>query len=301
MNGETLAFAFGAVGRWLTYLSVVTIVGTAGVAVGIGRTWRVDRSDGVVLTERRVLRTAIAAALVLLGVTVWRLYAQAYSVFGLDETVTWEHVRIIVFETAWGRGWLWQAVAAGLAALVLASAMKVAPIRGILVTVAAVAAVAVVPLTGHAISREGGVWLSVAFQVFHVAGVGFWIGTLFIVMLVLRPRSDEVFVAAIRAFSPLAMAAVATIAVSGVVTAFVYLESVSELWTGVYGRTLVLKLMLFASVGALGAYNRRRVLPGLDRPSQVRILNRTARVELLIAGLTLAVTAVLVALPLVHD
>ena len=301
MNGETVAFAFGAVGRWLTYLSVVTIVGTAGVAVGIGRTWRVDRSDGVVLTERRVLRTAIAAALVLLGVTVWRLYAQAYSVFGLDETVTWEHVRIVAFETAWGRGWMWQLGAAGLATVLLASSRHAARAEGILITVAAVAAVAVFPLTGHAMSREGGVWLSVAFQVFHVAGVGFWIGTLLIVMMLLRPSSDETFVAAIRAFSPLAVAAVTTLVVSGVVTAITYLGSVSELWSGVYGRTLILKLVLFAAVAALGAYNWRRLRSILDRREQVRILNRTAPVELLIAGLTLAVTAVLVALPLVHD
>ena len=112
---------------------------------------------------------------------------------------------------------------------------------------------------------------------------------------------DETFVAAVRAFSPLAVAAVTTIVVSGVVTAITYLGSVSELWSGVYGRTLILKLVLFAAVAALGAYNWRRIRLILDRREQVRILNRTAPVELVIAGLTLAVTAVLVALPLVHD
>ncbi len=300
MSGEALAFVYGAVGRWLTYVSVVTIVGTAGATVAIRRAWREGPSERGALVERTILYTALAAALVLLCVTAWRLYAQAYSVFGLDESVTLEHMRVVAFDTAWGRGWVWQIAAAGFATILLALSLRAARVQGILVTAAAATAVVVVPLTGHAMTHEGAVWLSVALQAFHVAGVGLWIGTLLIVMTLLRRTNEETFAAAIRRFSPLAMAAVGTIAVSGVATAIVYLDSLSDLWNGAYGRTLVLKLLLFTAVAAVGGYNARRLLPTLNRPERIRVLNRTASVELVIGAVTLAVTAVLVALPLVH-
>lgn len=300
MGSETLAFVYGAICRWLTYLSVVTIVGTAVVAVGIRGAWRRKGDTGAEQTERRLLRTAIAAAVVLLGATSWRLYAQSYSAFGIEESLTWDHVRIVVFRTVWGHGWLWQAVAAVLAAVALASALKVARLREILVTIAAVAAVVIPSLTGHTVTHEGAVWLSVAVQIFHVAGVGLWIGTLLVVMTLIRPSGDAAFVAAVTAFSPLAVAAVSTIAVSGLLTAIIYLDSLSDLWSGAYGRTLVLKLVLFAGVAGTGAYNWRRLRPALDDPANIQRLNRTAAIELAIAALTLAVTAVLVALPLIH-
>ncbi len=236
----------------------------------------------------------------LFWVAVGRLYAQAYSVFGIDDTVTADHLRIIAFYTAWGGGWMWQVGAATLAGLLLTLALSQVRIRGVLVAVAALVAVAGVPLTGHAMAHEGRVWLSVPLQALHVAGVGLWIGTLLIVMTLLQRTNKETFVAAIRAFSPLAVAAVATIVVSGAATSIVYLESFSDLWSGAYGRTLVLKLVLFVGLAALGGYNARRLLPTLNRPGRVRILNRTASLELVIAAITLAVTAVLVALPLVH-
>ncbi len=306
MSGETLAFASGVIGRWVTYLSIVTIVGTAAVAVGIRGAWRGKGDAGEEQIHRRLLRTAIAAALVLTGATLWRLYAQTYSAFGIDESLSWDHVRIVVFQTAWGHGWLWQAVAAALAGLVLTSALKVshlkvAHLREVLVTTAAVVVVVVAPLTGHAVARDGAVWLSVVLQMLHVAGVGLWIGTLLVVITLIRPSGEAVFVAAIRAFSPIAVAAVSTIAVSGLLTAIIYLDSLSDLWSGAYGRTLILKLVLFAGVAGVGAYNWRRLKPALEKPGRVHALTKTARVELLIAALTLAVTAVLVALPLGHD
>jgi putative copper export protein len=301
MNPETLAFVYGAVGRWVGYLAVVAIVGATGFAIAIRPASRKGPDDHDVATESRILRLALISALILLGTTAWRLYAQAYSIFGIEEALTWEHVRIVVFDTAWGGGWLWQFSAALLAAVATAGSLRVPRAGRALVIAAALVVVVVVPLTGHATSREGAVWLSAAVQVLHVGGVGLWIGTLLIVMTLLRPSSDDKFVAAVRAFSPLAVAAVTTIVASGLLTAIIYLDSFSDLWSGAYGRTLVLKLVLFTAVAALGAYNWRRLRPLLDQPGPVRTLNRTARVELIIAGLTLAVTAVLVALPLVHD
>ena len=143
--------------------------------------------------------------------------------------------------------------------------------------------------------------LSVALQVLHIGSAGLWIGTLLVVLTLTWPAGSNAFGAAVRAFSPLALGAVMTLVVSGIFTSIIYLESLSELWSGVYGRTLVLKLSLFATVAAFGAHNWRRLKPVLDQPRSPDRLKRSAVVELLIAAFTLAVTSVLVALPLGHD
>jgi putative copper export protein len=298
LTGETLAFLYGAAGRWLTYLSVFALVGTAGFALFVRRAWRVYANDRAHSIERLIFRMGLAAALVLLGATVWRLYAQAYSVFGLDESVTWRHVRTIAFETVWGRRWLWQFWTAALAAVLLVSPSVKARFDAALTTTAAVAVLLVIPLTGHAVTRSGDFGFSIALQVLHIGGVGLWIGTLFVVLVFLRPAGHKAFGEAVRAFSPLALGAVATLAATGLLTSIVYLESVSELWSGIYGRTLVLKMSLFAVVGGIGAYNWRRLKPVLDQLGSASRLTRTARVELLIAALTLVVTSALVGLPL---
>ena len=56
----------------------------------------------------------------------------------------------------------------------------------------------------------------------------------------------------------------------------------------------------FGAVAALGAYNWRRLKPVLHEPDQPRRLKISGSVELLLAALVLAVTAILVALPLTH-
>lgn len=299
MNGETLAFAYGAIGRWVTYLSVVTIGGAAGFALFVQPTWRPAAGDRAPSAEVRVLRVAVVAALTLLAAALWRLYAQTYSIFGLDESVSWSHIRIVAFDTNWGGTWMWQLGAAVLATGLLAIASANDKARRLLVCVSALATVLTVSLTGHA-QTVGAAWLNIGLQMLHVAGVSLWIGTLFVVITMLRSGDEDAFVAAVRAFSPLAIGAVSLLAVSGLVTAVVYLDSLSALWRDVYGRVLVLKVVLFGAVAALGAYHWRRLKPVLHEPDQSRRLKISGSVELLLAALVLAVTAILVALPLTH-
>ncbi len=301
MNPETLAAVYAAVGRWFAYASIVVIGGVAGFHVAVRDRWQRHAGERVSATERRLLRSSLAAALVLIGATLWLLYAQTYSVFGVDESVTWEYLRIVVLDTTWGLGWRWQITAAFLAVTFLVSSFYLRRARTALTVAAALVVIATAPLTGHAVSREGAAWLSVVVQIGHMAGVSLWVGTLFTVMVIIRPGNGDAFAAAIRAFSPLAVGAVSVLLLSGVLTAIIYLDSISDLWTGVYGRTLVLKVLLFGVVAGLGAYNWRRLKPALDQPKTVALLTRSARAELVIAGVTLGVTAVLVALPLLHE
>ena len=100
-----------------------------------------------------------------------------------------------------------------------------------------------------------------------------------------------------RAFSPMALAGAAVVAVTGILNVVFQLGAISEVWSTGYGRALLIKLALLAGVGALGFYNWRRVLPGLGDDAGTHRLRRSARAELGLGLVVLLVTAVLVALP----
>jgi putative copper export protein len=210
-------------------------------------------------------------------------------------------VRIIALDTRWGAGWRWQVAAVVLAGVLVLVAGWRPRAHTVLTAAAAVAVVTTAPLTGHAVSQGSAPWVNVIVQVAHVAGASLWLGTLLTILLFLRAGRGSALPAAVRAFSPLALGAVGALTVSGVITAFMYLESIGDLWSGAYGRTLTLKLLLFGAVTSLGAYNWRRLKPRLDDPNAARTLARTGSAELIIAAIVLAVTAVLVALPMPHD
>jgi copper transport protein len=141
----------------------------------------------------------------------------------------------------------------------------------------------------------------------HVLAGGLWIGTLFVLVAagltaVLRDetsaeRRGVLAARMVNAFSPLALVSGAVLVLFGVITAWRHLKYLSALWTTPYGYALLVKLCLVAVVFTLGAWNWRRQRPQLGSESAAIALRRSARTELVAAGLVLIVTAVLVSLP----
>jgi putative copper export protein len=303
MAGETLAFTYLAAGRWLAYLCSLALIGTVSyrfVVLSLVKWQRDGNADWMAAAERRAATVGIAAAGLLAAVQLWRLYAQAYSIFGLDEPVTWSVIRIVVRDTQWGAGWTIQ-LGVAVFAITVCVAAKVRPRPGwALAVVAAFGVGAALPLTGHAVSQASPVWASVAVQVGHVLGAGVWLGTLFVLaVLGLSGRDADAkqrIRAMVEAFSPVALLGGGILAATGLITAVLYLDAVGDLWGTTYGLTLLLKILLVGSVAGVGAYNWRKVKPTLgEGPNR---LKRSAGLELALAGVVLAVTAVLVALAL---
>jgi len=166
----------------------------------------------------------------------------------------------------------------------------------------AVVAVIAIPLRGAAFGQ----WARIVNPVHMLAG-GLWIGTLFILVAVglgttLRSRlSSErrgaIAADMVNAFSPLALAASATLAIFGVITAWRNLKYLAALWTTPYGIALIIKLVAVAAVVAFGAWNWRRHKPRLGSEVAALALRRSASAELALAALVLVITAVLVSLP----
>ncbi len=141
----------------------------------------------------------------------------------------------------------------------------------------------------------------------HELAAGFWIGTLFLLLVLGWPavmgsglsaaRRTAMIAAMVNAFSPLALASFGILAVFGVVTAWLHLKRLQALWTTPYGAALIVKLCVVLVVVLLGARNWRGLKPRMDSEDGVKAIGRSARIELAFATLVLLVTSVLVSLP----
>lgn len=301
--GETLAYSYQALGRWLAYASVLLLIGIATFRFVVERAVRGSGTSASDWTpvDARITRVGWIAAGGLLAAVLWRLWAQTYAVFGLDEGVSFALVKIVMLDTSWGSGWLAQLAAAAWVAGAFWASPK-APIMAWVAAAAALFAGATMPLTGHAVSQVPAV-IGVVLQAAHVVGAGVWLGTLGVVLVMIvamrrLPGHPAAVAAAVHAFSPLALAGAGVLVFSGLVTAVLYLPHVRDLWATAYGLVLLLKVVLFLGVAAFGAYNWRVLRPSLGNPRATNALQRSAAVELLVGTVVLAVTAVLVALPL---
>ncbi len=301
MDGETFALLLLAGAKWVTCAGLTGLTGAVAVSrlLARGSGGPAGPRDGAV--DRRLRAVAAGAAGVLVVGAAARLYAQTWSVFGLDEPVTLDLVRVVGLESRWGGGWRPQAGAAVLAAAAAGWWIRRPRLGWWLTAAATAAAWATLPLTGHAASFATP--FPHAAQVVHGVGAGLWVGGLAVLVAAASrigrgPRGHEGVADLVRRFSPLALGSVAAIALSGVATAVLYVGSWRDLWATAYGRTLLLKAALFLAAGAVGAYNWRRLTPRLGDEAGTKALLGSARLELLLAAAVLLVTVVLAHLAL---
>ena len=294
MDGEAIALVCLALAKWVTYLG---LVGLTGAVAARGLLIRCGPTDSDKATERALLLFATYAGGVLILAAVARLYAQTYSVFGLDGPVTMELLHVIGVESRWGSRWQPQAGVALLAGAAAIAARWQAPLGWRIIIVSTVLLWMTLPLTGHAVSF--GTYVPWFFQAVHGLAAGLWTGTLVAILVVASPLVDSVdgnerFANLVRRFSPLAMAAVATLFVTGGLTTWYYVDTLGQLWSTTYGRTLVLKVGLVVATGAVGVYNWRRLTPRLGTVAGTGALRWSICVEVTFALMLLGATAVLV-------
>ena len=125
-----------------------------------------------------------------------------------------------------------------------------------------------------------------------------WLGGL--VQLALLPRPVPVAVAARMRVQ--ATAALAVLLPAGAYAGFVHVRHLQLLTGSPYGRTLVVKLGLVGVLLTLGATNHFGHVPAMGRgdPEAEARLVRAVRLEVVVAAVVLAVTALLGVLPMPH-
>lgn len=288
--------------RWLGFIGLLALVGVVGFGQLVipGALRRQAPPVWGVEAGRRLRGAALAAIAVLFIALLLRLAAQSFAVHGSIAALD----RSFLTGTVWGKAWLVQLIGLLVATVVLLRAREAAA-TGWLLTIATVVVALSFSLSGHATAVPENMALAVPIDTLHILGAGGWIGTLLLVVTVGVPaamRGDvpdrgRTIAVLINTFSPLALIFAGTAAVTGLVSAWMQLGAVNTLWTTGYGQVLLIKLALVILVVGAGAYNSYRVRPGLGDESGGARIRRSAAVELVIAALVLAVTAVLVATP----
>ncbi len=290
--------------RWLTFAAMLSVIGAVAFQLLVLRPARL-RAPAVAgafeLAAEHAARLGYGAGLFLALAAGVRLLLQIEALGGGGL----EMATLVLFETTWGVAWFTHVSGALVAMSGFRMAMRgrtkawaVAAAGALLIAIGA-------SLSGHAAAAELTV-LAVTADMVHVLAVSGWIGALLVLALVgiptvyaEDPRSGRFsgICALVFAFSPraLVMAGIAT--VTGVFGAWLHLPTLASLWSSDYGRMLIAKVFLVGLTAAIGAWNWKRMKPGLEAGDPPERLQRTAAAELAVSALVLLVTAILVALP----
>ena len=277
--------------RWALFITTTLVVG----AVAYG--WCVRAPSGVMrgALVLRLLRGAGVAGTIAAG---GRLAQQAFAL--APEPAAIGTMVPILLRLPWGYAWVAQVLACVLVAVrpsVVAGAT--ADRRSVPGALVALTLAAVPAFQGHAFGAPEFTLVAVAADMLHVLAAGGWIGTLAIIVVGVLPGAEPSPArAVITAFSPWALAGAAVLAATGVFASWLHVRDPRLLGSTAYGVTLLLKVVLVIGVAGLGALNWKRLSPGLTDRAGVGRLVASARGELLLALLVLAVTAALVGTPL---
>jgi putative copper export protein len=297
-----------AAARWGWYLAAFLILGAGSYAPFLVRIRTgLDATHPELADDLagRAARIGATAGFALLALTGLRLYLQTRTLLGPDEATTSEFLRATL-TTAWGHGWIRQALMALLATAAFVPASRGSRLGWMVAAAASGGLGLTAGMTGHATTAKAGSW-GFLLDAAHVWAGGLWLGGLAVLLLAglpacrglpaeERPTLHRALVGDFsrRAllFGPLAMGL-------GVWLAVRYLgwSWPLHLAGSGYEIALAVKLAALAGVAAMGAWNWRVVQPRLARPDGEARLRHSARLELLFGSLLLAATAVLVALP----
>jgi putative copper resistance protein D len=264
-----------------------------------------------VLPVAPYLRIAwLALAVALTSGAAWMALVIAdMSGLPLDEAVAEGMIGIVLTKTNFGvvsciRCVIAVALAAALAWFRIELALWIA-------LALAAALLASLAWTGHAVGTVGALALPhVVGNALHCVAAGTWIGTLLPLALFLAaarcrdaPEWAEAAHLAIRRFSTIGIASVATLIATGLLNSWILVGSLHALTVTEHGRLLQAKLALFCLMLGLAAVNRLHWTPRLAPPSgpshlyALRQLTRNSAIE---AALGLAAFAAVGALGTVH-
>jgi putative copper export protein len=155
-------------------------------------------------------------------------------------------------------------------------------------------------LSSHAMSVPVLSPLAVAMDAGHALAAGAWVGSLALILW-LRPRdgrSVPVLAGQLKAFSYVAMGAVALLLLMGTVLGVLHVGEVRNLWASEYGRVFSLKVLAAGGVLLLGFRNWRYGLPVVEGEDGSRSVRRRATLEVGMAALVVLLTAILVGTPM---
>lgn len=277
-DGPADALGLG-VGRFLSY---------AGIGLFVGLLTMATLLAPELVATRRGRYTLIAAIVSALIGTVVMILMQAHLITG--SVASWRDVA----DTQSGRWWFFRLVAVIALGALMVVWSRLGRARRAAMPLAGLGALAIVAAGGHGISGDA-VTAGYVATVVHLAAMATWIGGL--TLIVLAERGGHMAMAA--RVSPFALGSVVALAVTGSLNAWRQLDGFASIADSVYGRWLIIKLVLVVAVLWVALVSRwlvRRAsaaspdTAATESPTVVR----TVAVELVGMALILMATAGLV-------
>jgi len=238
-----------------------------------------EAGDALLRRVRRLvlLAAGFGALSAAVGIVLEGAEAAGLSFFSALKWSIVDNVLGTRFGTVWGFGLIAWLVLAVLAAVLLRRREE----RGVPAALAflpliPVVYLALLPALGGHGDTQHPIGVMFPANAIHVAAMGAWVGGLVTLVVclpaatraVLPERRSAVLAGALGRFSPLALAAVGAIAVTGLVQAYVEVRSVHNLVSTGFGRDVLAKMVLLLALIAIGAWHRSRGLPGLRSAAQ---------------------------------
>ena len=250
--------------------------------------------------ERRAAVLGLAASMVVIISALARLFLESEMMSAMPGMQTMS-MTDMAMHTRWGFALRLEFGAAVVALVSFVLAARRLRVAWLFASISAIVLAVTPALAGHAAASPRFTTLMIVTDFLHVLGGATWLGNLLSIMLIGvpialtldGPERWEAVASLVNAFSPIALASVAIVGVSGVVASWVHLEHFAALWQAAYGQVLLLKLALVAITLIIGAYNFRRVQPRLVHQEGTGRLQRSAGIELSVGLLILVVTGFL--------
>jgi len=286
--------------RWLQYVGAAVLLGAP-----LFLLYSVKGAQGLTLGWSRSL-LIVVTAVVALGALAALVVQTAVMAGSLSEALKPSTLRFMVNGTTLGMAMAVRAIIA-LIAFVAVAALKAGRLSWGVSVAAGLVIAASFAWTGHGAATEGpGAPYHLTADIIHTVAAALWLGALAVltVLLVRRTRSDDLAIhGALHGFSGLGTLAVALLVLTGLVNSWFLVgpAHVADLGASLYGRLLIVKLVLFVLMLAMAAANRFRLTPmlgsvlasGEDPRRAVSILRRSVIVETLVGAVLLAVVAVM--------
>ena len=299
--------------RVIHYASALALFGELVFAIAVAPyAWR-NHGHGDPAHSARIFRVMIWAIVagVASGSLWFVLEAAAMSGTPLASALNRDTLALVAGETSFGRVWM---LRAGFLAVLCVVAVAMRRSTSVAATsmlcafgaLAAALYLGALAWAGHAAAGAGGEGDVETFaDVVHLLAAGAWLGSLPALVDALRAsRPDEIAARAARRFSAVGLASVTALIASGFINAWYQVGNFPALIGTLYGRLLLVKLVLFAAMIVVAVVNRGTLAPRVvegDRDAR-RTLRRNALIEIVLGlGVVVIVGRLGITVPGAHQ
>ena len=295
--------------RWLVLLGALTLVGAITFHLLVSRPALGGLGDGVLIptVTGSLARLAAVATGVFLAASAAQLIVQASvafesSLLAVFGGPVWD----VLFDTEWGRLWLWRVTLGTAAAAAVITGWRRGdnPALAILGAVLGAASLLAISLTSHAAATVNVRAAATLNDFVHLIAVAVWVGGLIALILGVRvilkvlegSERRDTLSTLVRRFSLVAGLSVAVIVLTGIYSAWAQVVTVEALQVP-YGRVLGVKVAVFVALLLVAAANLVWVRPRLRAGGAASTwLKRLVAVEIVLAALVLLAVGFLTSL-----